>query len=101
MTRISFELDELSQIINSFLDHLNIHFTNLEQYLKWRAEILPFLALEPTEHRHMLYNLPFITAVSMGKPATKALCELALKNLIEYEFTQRLKEIEQARKVKK
>ena len=101
MTRISFEPDELSQIINSFITHLKVHFTSIEQYLEWRTEILPFLALEPTEYREMLYNMPFISALTLGRPETQAVCELALKNLIEHEFTKRLKEIEQARKVKK
>lgn len=96
-TRISFEPEELSGIINSFITQSKVHFTSLEQYLDWRSGILPFLALEPTEHRHMLYNLPFIMQLSQGRPETKAVCELALKNLLDYEFTRRLKELENIR----
>lgn len=96
--RISFEPDELSQIFNSFLKRSRMEFTDLKEYLNWRGEILPFLASQPTDGRKLLYKLPFFYALCYSQhKATKLILHLALRNILEMEFTQRIKEIEKNR----
>ena len=98
LNRISYEPEQLSQVINSYLEHLEFDFHRASDYLDWRAEILPFLAEQATKGRELLFSPPFIAALTDGKPETRFMCHLALRNIIEAEFIDRLKEIEQARK---
>lgn len=93
--KITFEPDHLSELFSSFLEHIeNIGFASMDEFLKWRGEILPFLARNPSEHRDLLYHIPFIWALSSPDVKTRRLCQLVLRNVLEQEFTLRLKEIE-------
>lgn len=100
MNKISFEPEQLSQVVNSFLTHLEIECKDSNEYLRWRAELIPFLAQTPTEGRDLLFLPPFISQLIYGTPQTRYMCQLAVKNILEQEFQARLREIEQARKVK-
>ena len=95
--RITYEPEQMSQVVNSFLAHLNTQFTDTQTYLQWRAEIVPFLAETPTHGRSMLFNPAFISTLIFGRPESRYMCRLALQNIVEDEFTRRIREIEQHR----
>ena len=97
MKKITYEPEHLSELFSSFLEHLeNNDFRSMDEYLSWRGEILPFLSRKPTEHRDLLYHIPFIWGLCYFQDiSTKRLCQLILRNILELEFTQRLREIEQ------
>ena len=102
--RISYEPEELSQLINSFLDHLETRFTGNDRndkYAMWRAEIIPFLAQEETEGRKFLDNPAFINQFLWGRDETRFMCRRIVYNIVTQEFTLRIKEIEKIRGVKK
>lgn len=66
----------------------------LSEYLEWRGKILPFLARDPQEGRSLLYSYPFILAFTQPKQAhTREICKIVILNVIDHEFTARLREI--------
>ncbi len=95
--KITYEPEQLSQVVTSFLNHLQMDFTDTDSYLRWRGEIIPFFAETTTEGRKLLYNPSFTSVLIYGKPTSRYMCRMVLKNIIEQEFSQRIREIEQAR----
>ena len=66
----------------------------LSEFLEWRGKILPFLAARPQEGRNFLYSYPFILAFTKPRyESTREICKIVLLNVIDEEFTERLKEI--------
>lgn len=99
--QISFSKNNLSEIIGEFRG-LRHEITDspekgdmaLSEYLEWRGKIIPFLASKPQEGRNLLYSYPFIRAFTRPKNRfTRDICKLTIINIIDHEFTERLKEI--------
>ena len=66
----------------------------LSEFLTWRGKILPFLGRHPQEGRALLYSYPFILAFTQPKQAhTREICKMIIINIIDKEFTERLREI--------
>lgn len=96
----SFNKEHLSDLIQYFHnlrnELINEQNWNEEKYWKWRGEILPFLGSEETRGRHLLYYMPLITNLINSKnPITKKYIKTVILNIIDKEFSQRLREIEQ------
>ena len=98
---ISFDPDNLTQIISEFRT-LRKEITEspktgeftLSEFLEWRGKILPFLAARPQEGRTLLYSYPFILAFTQPKQRhTREICKIVILNVIDHEFTARLREI--------
>ena len=98
--KITYEPEEMSLIMQSYHEAAQLHFTNLEEYLTWRTKIIPFLASKPQEGREFLYNLSFITVMTSGSKESQLMTRTILKNILDMEMTERIKEIEQTRKPK-
>jgi len=98
---ISFSKENIPEIIGEFqtlrneiMESPEIEEIPLSKYLKWRGYILPFLSSRPQEGRHFLYSYPFILAFTRPQSVTtRQICELIIINVIDHEFTLRLKEI--------
>ena len=100
MNKITYEPEEMSLIMQSYEEATKLQFSNLEEYLTWRTRLIPFLATKQSEGRELLYNLAFITVLLSGSEESRLMCRIILKNILDLEMTERIKEIEQSRKVK-
>ena len=98
--KITYEPEEMSLIMQSYAEATKLQFSNLEEYLTWRTKIIPFLASKPQEGREFLYNLSFITVMTSGSKESQLMTRTILKNILDMEMTERIKEIEQTRKPK-
>lgn len=98
MNKISYEPEEMSLIMQSYLEASKLQFATMEEYLEWRSKLLPFLSAKATENRELLYNLAMITALLGSQGATKIMCKLVFRRILDEEFTERIREIEQLRK---
>ena len=97
MKRITYEPEQLSNIINSYREHLSFDFHSPQEFYEWRSEIVPFLAEQAQYGRELLFTPAFIACLTVGTDETRFMCRLALRNLIEAEFIERIREIESAR----
>lgn len=96
--KISYEPEEMSQIMNAYMEATKFKFTNIIEYLDWRSKIIPFLSAKPQEGREFLYNLSAITVLIGSTGATKTMIQIVYRKILDMEFTERIREIEQARK---
>lgn len=97
MKRITYEPENLSQIINGFMELQKMEFKTMTEYQEWRNELIPYFSSQEIEGRDLLYNLSFITALIYGTNETKAMLKIILQNILNMEFSIRIKEIEQSR----
>lgn len=103
MNRINFEPEEMSQVINLFLEHIKTDFDGEdrnEKYILWRGEAILFFAEKETRGRKFLSNPAFINQLLWGNKETRVMCKKILQNIIIEEFTLRIKEIEKIRREK-
>lgn len=99
--QISFSRSNLAEIIGEFralrkeiTDSPESGEITLSEFLEWRGKILPFLAARPQEGRTLLYSYPFILAFTQPKQRhTREICKIVILNVIDHEFTARLREI--------
>jgi hypothetical protein len=102
--QISFSKSNLSEIIGEFrglrkeiIDAPDKEKIALSEYLEWRGKLIPFLASTPQDGRNLLYSYPFILAFIQPKNQnTREICKRVIINIIDHEFTERLKEIGEA-----
>ena len=100
MNKITYEPEEMSLIMQSYEEAAQLKFNTMPEYMTWRTRLIPFLAQDETEGRELIYNLAFITVILYSSEESKAMCRLILKNILDTEMTERIKEIEKSRKVK-
>ena len=100
MNKITYEPEEMSLIMQGYEEATKLQFSNMEEYLNWRTRLIPFLATKQDEGRELLYNLAFTTVLLSGSEESRLMCRIILKNILDQEMTERIKEIEQSRKVK-
>lgn len=98
--KITYEPEEMSLILQGYEEATKLQFSNMEEYLNWRTRLIPFLAQDETEGRELIYNLAFITVILYSSEESRLMCRIILKNILDQEMTERIKEIEQTRKPK-
>lgn len=98
MNKITYEPEEMSLIMQSYLEASKLQFTTMQEFLDWRSKLLPFLSAKATGNRELLYNLPLITVLIGSTGATKIMTQMVFRRILDEEFTERIREIEQLRK---
>lgn len=98
MNKISYEPEEMSLIMQSYLEAQKLDFQTMTEYLDWRARIIPFLSRTPQEGRELLYNMAAITVLLGSTGATKIMIQMVFRKVLDFEMTERIREIEQLRK---
>lgn len=98
MKRITYEPENMSQVMNSFMELQQMNFKTMDEYFEWRNELIPYFCEDGGEDRELLYNLSFITALVFGRQETRIMLKIVLQNILNKEFSKRIKEIEKARR---
>ena len=98
MNKITYEPEEMSLIMQSYLEASKLQFSTMEEYLEWRSKLLPFLSEKAQENRKFLYHLPLITVLLGATGGTKIMAQMIFRRILDEEFTERIREIEQLRK---
>ena len=96
--RITYEPEEMSLIMQSYLEATKLQFTTMQEFLDWRARIIPFLSRTPQEGRELLYNLAAITVLVGSTGSTKFMIQMVFRRILDMEMTERIREIESTRK---